>query len=288
MQNSFPLRLTRIRVYPLKGAAGFDLEESEVGVRGIPGDRRWMLVRPNGDFLSQRTHPRLCLIRVSPSGQESEGKARYSVDAPGMNGLDLAPFESEEWIQVQLHQDRFSTVVGNAEADRWFTDFLGDSCRLAYFPDRLTRPVDPEYAKGHTVGFADGYPVHLASQDSLRDLNQRLSRSTTMLRFRPNLVVEGGVPWEEDEWRTVAIENVILHLVKPCARCSVTTVDQGTGTRGREPLRTLRGFREAGGKVYFGQNAVVGQTGRFRVGSNVHIVGKGDPRPGLSPGARQA
>ena len=288
MQAPFPPRLARIRVYPLKGAAGFDLEESAVGALGIPGDRRWMLVRPNGNFLSQRTHPRLCLIRVSPTEGNPEETVRYKVDAPGMNSLGLVPFESDEWTQVQLHQDRFSTVVGNAEADRWFTDFLGDSCRLAYFPDHLMRPVDPEYARGHTVGFADGYPIHLASQDSLDDLNRRLPQNTTMLQYRPNLVVEGGGAWEEDRWRTVAIENVILHLVKPCARCSVTTVDQGTGTRGREPLRSLRRFREAGGKAYFGQNAVVGRTGRFRVGSNVHIVGKGAPRPGLSPGSRGA
>jgi uncharacterized protein YcbX len=246
-----------------------------------------MLIRLDGHFLSQRTHPRLCLIRVRPSKEGLGRRLDYVVEAPGMNRLDLAPLESEEWVRVRLHQDRFSALAGNAHADRWFTDFLGDSCRLVYFPDDLVRPVDPDYAPGHTVGFADGYPIHLASQPSLDDLNRRLPGNTTMLRYRPNLVVEGGVPWEEDEWRVVVIGDVSLRVVKPCARCSVTTVDPGTGARGREPLRTLRGFREEGGKLYFGQNAVVTETGRFRVGSDVHIVEKGDRRPGLSPGGRE-
>jgi uncharacterized protein YcbX len=102
-----------------------------------------------------------------------------------------------------------------------------------------------------------------------------------MLNYRPNLVVAGGDPWEEDEWRTLRVGGATLHLVKPCARCAVTTVDQGSASRGREPLRTLKAFREWEGKLYFGQNAVIEEIGRFRIGDDVHILGKGDRRPPL-------
>ena len=102
-----------------------------------------------------------------------------------------------------------------------------------------------------------------------------------MLAFRPNLVVVGGSPWEEDEWRVLEVGGARIQLVKPCARCSVTTVDQGTGLRGKEPLRTLKASRAWNGKAYFGQNAVIDSPGRFRVGDDVHILGKGPRRPPL-------
>jgi uncharacterized protein YcbX len=106
-----------------------------------------------------------------------------------------------------------------------------------------------------------------------------------MLRFRPNLVQAGGIPWEEDEWRLLEVGGVRVRLVKPCARCSVITVDQETGVRMQEPLRSMRSFREWDGKVYFGHNAVFEGTGRFRVGDDVHILERGGRRPPLPSSA---
>lgn len=275
------LRLTRIRVYPLKGAGGFDLQDSSLDEFGIPGDRRWMLSTPDGRFLSQRTHPRLCLLRTARAGAGEEDAYRFTVEGPGAGSLKLSPIGPEHRIEVQVHKDRFLAVAGHEEADRWFSDFLGEACRLVYMPDDTLRPVDPDWAPGHRVGLADGYPLHLTSEESLRDLNGRLSRPTSMLTYRPNLVVAGGAPWEEDEWRTLRVGEAAFHLVKPCARCSVTTVDQGSGSSGREPLRTLKTFRDWEGKLFFGQNAVIEESGRFRIGDNVHILGRGDRRPPL-------
>jgi len=274
-------RLNRIRVYPLKGAAGIDVPETNLDEFGIPGDRRWMLTTPDGRFLSQRTHPRLCLLRMSPSGVGMEGGPRFTVTASGQGSLPLREDRMDRWENLRVHDDRFAALVGDAEADRWFTGFLGEPCRLAYFPVAGERWVDPEFAPGKRVAFADGYPLHLVSQESLEDLNRQVSPGLSMLRFRPNLVIGGGEPWEEDEWRTLRVGEVTVRLVKPCARCAVTTVDQGTGTRGGEPLRTLRRGREWDGKLYFGQNGVFDEPGRFRVGENVHILEKGPRRPPL-------
>lgn len=198
-----------------------------------------------------------------------------------MAPLELSPIGPEQRLEVQVHEDRFPAVAGHEDGDRWFSDFLGEACRLVYMPHDSLRPVDPEWAPGHRVGFADGYPIHLTTEESLRDLNDRLSRPTSMPTYRPNLVVAGGGPWEEDEWRILRMGEALFHLVKPCARCAVTTVDQGSGSRGREPLRTLKTFREWEGKLYFGQNAVIEESGRFRVGDDVHILGTGDRRPPL-------
>jgi len=266
------LRLSGIRVYPLKGAGGVDLREACPDSFGLPGDRRWMLVRPSGAFVSQRTHPRLALIRVLPQ-TDSSGGLSFRLQAPGMGPFSLtSEIGSGRWMGVQLHKDRLEGRVVEG-ATEWFSDFLH-------------RPVDPAFAPGHRTSFTDAYPLLLTTEESLEDLNRRLTRPAGMLRFRPNLVVRGGKPWEEDTWRVLGIGNARLALVKPCARCSVTTVDPGTGSTGKEPLRTLSGFRGWGGKAYFGQNAVFLQPSAFRVGERVRIVEKGDVRPPLKENPR--
>jgi uncharacterized protein YcbX len=278
------LRLSRIRAYPLKGAAGFDLPKARFDEFGIPGDRRWMLARPDGSFISQRSHPRLALMRVFPGdgagGNEAEW-LRFEVRAPGMDPFHLSSAPAPGgWMEVRLFGERVRgrVVEGGTE---WFSEALREECRLVFFPENLIRPVDAAFAPGHKTGFTDGYPLLLTTEESLGDLNRRLKHPSSMLRFRPNLVVVGGRPWEEDSWRVLEIGGVRLELVKPCARCSVTTVDPGSGTRGKEPLRTLMGFRGHGGKGYFGQNAVFSGNGSFRVGDSVRILEKGDARPPL-------
>jgi uncharacterized protein YcbX len=285
-------QVARIRVYPLKGAAGFDLPAVTLDAFGIPGDRCWMLVRPDGLFISQRTHPRLALIHLSPFPEEGptteggttrsgHGDPPFLARAPGMDPLVLGPFpEGGPRMEVRIHRDTAVGVVVE-EAKEWFCTYLRQECHLVYSPPALRRPVDPAFAPGHRTGFSDAYPLLLTSEESLEDLNRRLSRPSSMLRFRPNLVLRGGRAWEEDRWRTLEVGEVRLDLVKPCARCSVTTVDPGTAVRGKEPLRTLSGFRGWEGKAYFGQNAVFSGRGSFRVGENVRIVEKGDARPPL-------
>ena len=95
-----------------------------------------------------------------------------------------------------------------------------------------------------------------------------------MNRFRPNLVVAGGQPYEEDEWSRLEIGAIGFRIVKPCARCVVTTTDQTTATVGKEPLRTLATYRNVNGKVMFGQNAVHDRAGHLRVGEPV-LASKG-------------
>jgi len=284
------LRLAGIRAYPLKGAGGFDLREARFDAFGIPGDRRWMLVRPNGVFISQRTHPRLALIRVAPldgaggpgAGEGGDDGPRFEIRAPGMDPFYLRPsLDSGGVMEVTLFEDRVRAVVVEGGTE-WFSNCLREDCRLVYSHPDLVRPVDPAFAPGHRTSFTDGYPLLLTTQESLEDLNRRLSRPASMLRFRPNLILKGGRPWEEDTWRVLEIGEARVELVKPCARCAVTTVDPGTGTRGKEPLKTLGGFRGWNGKAYFGQNAVFCGAGSFRVGDSVHILEKGDARPPLA------
>jgi len=262
------IRLTGLNIYPIKSARGLALDESVVDEFGLRYDRRWMVVDEAGVFLSQRSHPRLAL--VVPSIRD--GTLR--VDAPGMPTLQtpLHPTNTVATRVTVWHDTSPATWVGDRAAE-WFSDFLGLPCSLVHMADQVVRPANPAFAPpGVRVGFADAFPFLLISEESLADLNRRLVDPLPMNRFRPNLVVAGGEPYGEDGWGKIEIGGVRLQVVKPCDRCLVTTTDQATGERGKEPLRTLATYRKVGNDVMFGQNVVHEGPGCMRVGDSVRLL----------------
>lgn len=264
-------RLARIYTYPVKSCGGVALERGELGDRGLRHDRRWMLVDCEGRFLSQRRLPRMALISVSLAAEA------LLLEAPGMSTLALplqpTPDELGARLPVRVFDDVTEGAAAGAEADRWFGEFLGLGCRLVYMPDDVVRPVDTRYAQeGDRVGFADGFPLLLFSEASLADLNSRLPEPVAEDRFRPNLVVSGCEAFAEDGWRRLRIGEVDLRVAKPCSRCTITTVDQSSGEKGKEPLRALAGYRQTGGKVLFGQNLAHDAPGEIAVGQLVEAA----------------
>jgi uncharacterized protein len=260
--------LSALHVYPIKSCGGIAVHEWEVDERGLRHDRRWMLVDETGCFMSQRRFPRMALIGVRI---EHDG---LIVDAPEMPSLNV-PFQPQagRLVLVRVWDDLVESLTVSDDADRWFEEFLGVRCRLVYLPDRSLRPVDPAYGgPGDQVGLADGFPFLLISEASLADLNARLEQPVPMNRFRPNLVISGCEPFAEDAWKLVRIGRITFRVVKPCSRCTITTVDQRTATTSKEPLRTLTRFRRAGSKVFFGQNLIHDETGTLHTGDPVEVV----------------
>ncbi len=260
--------LSGLHVYPIKSCGGITVEEWEVDERGLRHDRRWMLVDETGCFLSQRELPRMALVKVRLA---SDGLV---VDAPGMSTLNV-PFRppNGRLLLASVWDDIVESQMVSDAADRWFSEFLDVGCRLVYLPDESVRPVDPTYAEpGDRVALADGFPFLLISKASLADLNSRLEHPLPMNRFRPNLVVGGCEPFAEDNWKVVRIGRLTFRVVKPCARCVITTVNQESAAKGKEPLRTLARFRRAGTKVLFGQNLIHDQPGTLRAGDPVEIL----------------
>ena len=274
MSDAPIISLTGLHLYPVKGAAGLSLQQCTLDSFGIVHDRRWMVVDSDGVFLSQRSLPRMALL--SPRLEENA----LILDAPDMSTLRLPiEWEGGEEINVRIWKDRVRARLVSPDADKWMSRFLASPVRLVHMGADEWRATDPRYAEGFRVSFSDGYPLHLLSEESLFDLNERLMAPVPMNRFRPNLVVEGGGPYGEDAWRRIRIGQVELEAVKPCARCTVITVDQSDGVTGREPLATLSGYRGAEGKVYFGQNLVHLGTGQLGVGDRVELLEVGDLRP---------
>ena len=261
------ISLVGLYVYPIKSAGGVALQEAHLDSRGIEYDRRWMLVDENHKFMTQRKHPRMALISTRLS-QDS-----LIVEAPGMPELRLSlrP-EARSGIEVAVWSDAVRAAPIGREAEGWFSEFLGTPCKLVYMPNDEVRRVDQDYAEiGDQVGFADGFPFLLVSRASLDDLGSRLGWNVPVDRFRPNLVVEGCGPFEEDEWQALRVGGVDFRVVKPCSRCSIVMTDQGSGKRDREVLATLATYRKAGKNILFGQNLAHDSSGTLRVGDAVEV-----------------
>ncbi len=261
--------LEELYTYPIKSTHRVTQMRAQVERWGLAGDRRWMIVDEEAGFLTQRTFPRMSLIQAlpRPAGRlmlTAFGQGAVFVDSPG---------ETAPALQVTIWGDSVFARIASDQANRWLSTFLKHPVRLVYMHDLKSRSADPVYAKpGTTVSFVDGYPLLCTTQASLEELNSRLSNPLPMARFRPNVVLSGDRPFEEDRWKRIRIGDVVFSVVKPCDRCSVTTVDQETGVRGKEPLRTLSRFRKRDGRVYFGENLVPENTGIIQRGDGVDIL----------------
>lgn len=263
------LTCSALHLYPLKSAAGIAPAEASVEWRGLVGDRRWMLVDETGQFVTQRQEPRLALLQVEPV---DEGLV---LAGPGAQARRVGwPEPTAPILRVRVWGDAVSVLAADASVGAWLSDWLGRSVRLVYMPDSVRRPVDPAYGReGDVVSFADGYPLLLTTEASLADLNGRAEEVVPMNRFRPNVVIRGGGAYEEDRWRRIRIGPVVFRVVKPCARCVITTIDQESARPGKEPLRTLATYRRSErGKVCFGQNLIPDSVGTIRVGDPVEVL----------------
>ncbi|MCM2579777.1 MOSC domain-containing protein [Streptomyces meridianus] len=275
--------LRAIHVHPVKSLAGYAPGEAAVEPWGLAGDRRWMLIDGDGRFVTQRLYPRLALCSAEPL---PGGGLRLS--GPGGRTLDVPLPQSGETAEVTVFDDRVTAALAGPEPAAWFSDHLGADVRLVHLdaPDRA-RPLAPGHGgEGATVSFADAFPLLVTTASSLDALNSLIAQGDDadegplpMDRFRPNVVVEGTAPWSEDTWRRIAIGGVPFRVAGPCGRCVITTTDQRTAERGKEPLRTLARHRRMDDRLVFGQNLVPERPGTVRVGDPVEILEHGPAAP---------
>jgi hypothetical protein len=174
---------------------------------------------------------------------------------------------------VTVWDDKCQAFDAGEDAAAWLSRYLLTKCRLVYFPDNEFRQVDLNYAnKGEKTAFSDGFPLLLISQASLDDLNSRLVLHVAMNRFRPNIVVNGCLPFAEDLWKIIRIGNVTYRLVKPCSRCVIPSINIETAEREEEPIKTLAHYRKRDNKIFFGQNVIADVTGDIKVGMKVEVI----------------
>jgi hypothetical protein len=249
-----------LSIYPVKSCRGVDVRQALVRPTGLAHDgirdREWMVVDPRGRFVTQREAPDLALVEAVVRD------ARLELLVPGH--APVAPGTGAE-CDVQVWGAHVRGIDAGDECASALSVHLGREVRMVRFDDRRPRPCNPDYVgtTGATTLFSDGYPILVIGRASLDDLNARLAAhgfpAVPMNRFRPNLVLDGLDPCDEDHLDTITAGSVTLRLVKPCIRCEITTTDQDTARRNLEPLRTLATYRRddrlAG--VTFGMNAIV-------------------------------
>lgn len=259
-------KLTQINIYPIKSLGGISLQSAIVEERGLQYDRRWMLVDEQNMFITQRLHPKMALLEVEISNGLFTIKHKQNKFSPLT--IPPVPYDDVE-VKVQIWKDNVTALKYSSDINNWFTEAIGFKCSLVYMPDSTKRKVDPEYANNKLVGFADGYPFLIIGEESLNDLNKRLEGGLPMNRFRTNFAFSGGKAFDEDNWKTIKIGDIVFHSLKPCPRCVITTIDQNTGMKGKEPLKTLAAFRQKDNNVMFGMNLVAEEIGKVNVGDEV-------------------
>lgn len=249
-------RIAGLYRYPLKSARGEALTSARLVATGLEHDREWLIVDGRGVFQTQRERPQLALLTVAC------GSDAWTLSAPGQPPLPLPRAFAGDGRRVRVWRDQCEAIDAGDAAARWLSQWLGGDYRLVRFDPAERRLSSREWTGDveAPIQFSDGFPLLVLGAGSLDDLAARAGRRFPVERFRPNLLLDGLAPYEEDRIEELVIGAVRLRLVKPCTRCVITTTDQARGERdGDEPLRTLRSYRHDARLqgVTFAWNAVI-------------------------------
>jgi uncharacterized protein YcbX len=278
------MHLSGLFLYPVKSLRGLSVTTATVDALGLVGDRRFLIVDDTGRFLTQRTLPRMAQVSTALDATH----LTLTAEGAGNVRVALAPDPAAPLRTVSIWKSEGLQAEDCGEAAAAFLrDFLSTPCRLVRIGPAFHRPVlKPAARPGDIYHFGDGAPVLVIGEASLADLNDRIvahgEEPVPMSRFRPNLVVAGCPAFAEETWTRFRVGSAIFRDAGPSARCLVTTTDQLTGERGREPLRTLATFRRDPrdpADVIFGQNLInESKAGALRLGDRVELLEHNAPK----------
>lgn len=282
------MQVTQLRVYPVKSLGGTEVDSAAVEPWGLEGDRRWGLVDPAGEKVTARELHALLGLRAQIVDDETirihAGEDSILVDTP----LGLPP------IPVSHARQGFAPPA-DEDVSAWISERVGRPLRLVWQEDPSVRRVSGAHGgrEGESLSLADAGPLLLTSEASLAQLQDWMTAEVGdpdpdgldpddissgeasvgeglgMLRFRPNVVIDGDAPFAEDTWPTVRIGDVELRTAEVCDRCVMATIDPETLATGKEPIRTLSRHRRWEGKTWFGTRLVPLGAGELRVGDEV-------------------
>ncbi|MEW9615885.1 MOSC domain-containing protein [Shinella sp. S4-D37] len=268
------MKVEGLNIHPLKSGRAIPVESAAVRLDGLAGDRRFMVVEPDGRFITQRELQALARVEATAVGDslhlEMEGRQL------------LASFDPEDRLDVTIWDSPVNAAVADEAVNDVLSDWLARPVRLVHMDAAAARLEGEEWAGSPApVAFADGFPILVTTTGSLADLNRTLvatgQEPVGMDRFRTNILVSCEEPWAEDFWQTIEVGGIAFDFVKPCARCIMTTQDQMTGERiGGNPIQGLAEKRMSADRrvpgMLFGWNAVPRGEGEIRLGDEVRVT----------------
>ncbi|XP_061178018.1 molybdenum cofactor sulfurase-like [Saccostrea echinata] len=290
-------RLTNICLYPVKSCAAFTVLEWDIGSKGLLYDREWMIVSDNGVAISQKREPRLCLIKPSIDLLKGTLTLHYKDLEPLIVPLhreEKGPqYNSSLSCTSKVCNDRVLGTDCGDHASDWISKALQrPGCRLIQQNSNYTRTSklrdkNTEVSQEESLSLTNESQYLLITRPSVQDLHskikERLSNENEaveqidlenlVLRFRANLIVDGGTSYQEDNWGNLQIGQNRFTGQGGCTRCQMICLDQETGQRSREPLRTLAVCR--GRKIPFGihiRNDEQTEDAKLRVGDLVKLL----------------
>lgn len=261
--------VSQLFYYPVKSLGAIQTEQFEVDLKGPRYDRRMMVVDEQGLFVTQRESPIMTLIGVTDTHDD--------VVLTFENNSIAFPYpkfsEQTSFTLVTVWDDAVSAQRVSNEVDVWLSEVLSKRVHLVCMPENAFRQVDTDYANvGDQTSFSDGFPFLMLSQASMDFLSEKVGYSLSVERFRPNIVIEGCEPFEEDTWRHIQIGGVKFDVVKPCSRCVIPSINLQTSLKDRDVMQALVQYRKIGKHVYVGQNLIHRDVGEVAVGNSVLVL----------------
>jgi MOSC domain-containing protein len=246
MTNQHSVKIEKLIVYPVKSLRGIEVDQWPLTAQGLQYDRHWMLVMPNGRFVSQRQLPRMALINTAISNES----LIISADGWGEVTLPLMASAAKESFNASIWRDECDVIEAGEEASAWLNKVLQTPkpLRLVNMAEGFIRPQSqPErFGEQTFTALADAAPYLVANSASLDRLNQQLTQQSIpavdMRRFRPNLVISGLPAFAEHQVQGLEHpDGLTLQLCDHCERCIMTTInpDSGEKDQNMEPFKTL-------------------------------------------------
>ncbi|MFT6262052.1 MAG: hypothetical protein ACJA0E_001178 [Bermanella sp.] len=265
--------VSQLFYYPIKSLGAVETSQFSNGPCGPLLDRRIMLIDVNDKFITQRQVPLMSLIQVNDLGTSlslSFGSETITLPWPDF-------CLKTESILVNVWEDKVSAQLFSPDVSNWLSGILNKQTRLVYMDSSEHRQVDLEFTDvGVQTGFSDGFPFLLISQASIDFLSEKVGYELSVKRFRPNIVIKGCEPFEEDSWLKITIGGTHFDLVKPCSRCIIPTINLQTAEKERAVMQAMLDYRKINKNVYVGQNLVYSsglkQSGLLEVGNVLKVL----------------
>ncbi len=244
-----------VHISPVKSLGLIDRDRVWVGPEGIVEDRRLHLVDQRGELLTQRQAGALARIKADYQSDPERLTLEFA-DGSTLGG----PLELGAPIITNIFG---RNVSGRVVLGDW-SGSLSDFCQQ---PVRLVRSDHPGQCY-------DEYPVTVLSQASVELLGTVAGPDIVVQgnRFRPNFLLSGCEPHEEDTWINDIIsigEELRLRVVSRDPRCAITTLDPSTGERDLDTLRMILSYRPSPVAAYFGVFGIIEHPGAVSLGDEV-------------------